>query len=146
MTNFLSEDLAVVGVIDPDANVAGTYLTNAIDMSKFEEVIFIVMAGDLGTNATVAFSVKSSATAGGSYAALSPAVALTTLTDAGSDSNKQAIVRVRPAQLADGKQFIKGEMVVAVATSDCGVIALAGAARSGPANKDDLATVDEIVN
>jgi hypothetical protein len=137
--------MAIVGIIDPDANAAGTLLTGAIDMSKWGRVAFIVMAGDFGTNGTLDFSVTQATTSGGSYSALSPAKAITQLTDAGTDSNKQVILEVRPEHLTEGYRYIKGNLVTATATGDSAVIALGFDPRFAPVTSDDLTTVDEIV-
>jgi hypothetical protein len=139
-----TEKMGVVGIIDPDAYTAATYLTGAIDMSKWNRVVFIVMAGDLGSSATVDFKVTEASTSGGSYSDIS-GKAITQLTQAGTDDNKQALVEVLASELGSGKQFIKGSFTVGTATSDGGVIALGFHPRFGPAGDFDLTAVDEIV-
>jgi hypothetical protein len=67
LTVRATEVMGVASIIDPDAYTASTYLTGAIDMSKWGRVVFIVMAGDLGSSATVDFKVTEAATSGGSY-------------------------------------------------------------------------------
>lgn len=141
----ISERMAIVGVIDPDANAAGTALTAAIDMSKWGRVAFVVMTGDMGSSGTLDFSVTQSATSGGSYTALSPAKAITQLTQAGTDDNKQVILEVRAEDLTEGMRYIKGNFVTGTATGDSGAIALAFDPRNVPVTSDDLSTVDEIV-
>ena len=66
--NLFSEDWAVVGMVDPDANTAATYLTAAIDMTDWEQLAVITMVGTLGAAATVVTTVTASATSGGTYA------------------------------------------------------------------------------
>jgi hypothetical protein len=141
---FFTDDWAVVGIIDPDAYAASTYLTAAIDMQDWERVAFVVMAGTLGTSATVDFDVTASTTSGGTYATL--AKNITQLTEAGTDSDKQVVVEVSGAEvITAGKRFIKGSLVIATATSDAGVIALGRPRNFAPARDGDLASVDEIV-
>ena len=53
----LSEALAVVSCIDPDANATGAINGDVIDMSKHARVMFIVMVGTLGSTATIDFAV-----------------------------------------------------------------------------------------
>jgi hypothetical protein len=139
------EMLPVVGIIDPDAYTAATYLTGAIDMSKYEQVMFIVMVGTMASTSTVDFSVTESDASGGTYAAMSPAKAITQLTEAGTDSDKQVVVVVRADDLTDGKRYIKGSMVVGTAASDSGVVAIGLFPRYTPSTDIDLTTVDEIV-
>jgi hypothetical protein len=141
--SLIAEDIAVVGMIKPVATVAGTTLTAAIDMSLWTEVMFIVQLGTLGASATVAFKVTESATSSGTYTDITGR-AITTLTDAGTDSLKQAVLRVRPEQQGAGMRYIKGSLTVAVATSDVAVIAV-GVGRQLPSTDNDLTSVKEIV-
>lgn len=141
-----NERCAVVGTIDPDAYSAGTELTDPIDMSKFDKVLFIVMAGTLATNNTTDFKITASETSGGSYEDLD-GHAITQLTEAGSDSDKQALIEVKAIDvLTAGKRYIKGSLTVATAAADAAVVALGFDPNYGPAHMYDLASVDEIVN
>ena len=138
------EEWAVIGVIDPDAYTAAEQLTAAIDMSKWEDIMAVVMAGDLGTNATVDAKLTASATSGGSYADIT-GKAITQLTEAGTDSNKQALIHLRGDEMPAGKYFVKLSMTVGTATSDAGAIVLGRPRTVKPAYANDLASVDEIV-
>ena len=91
MVERLSEELALVSCIDPDAYAASTYYGDEIDMLYHERVIFLVLAGDLGQAATINFRVEESQTSGGTFQALA-GKAITELTQAGSDDNKQVKV------------------------------------------------------
>jgi len=140
-----SERVAVVGVIDPDAHTANaTYnkLTDAIDMSKWGRVAFIVMAGDVEDTGTVDFKVTECATSGGTYADVSGKAITQLDTD---DDGKQAVVEVLSDELGSGKRYLKGALKTATAASDVAVIALGLDAREEPASGSDLASVDEIV-
>lgn len=139
---YLVDNTAVVDVIDPDANAAGTITGAAVDMSKYERVTFYVMAGTLGSSATLDFKVQAATTSGGSYADVTGA-AITQLTDAGTDSDKQAILEVKADHIGEGNRFIKGLLITAVATSDSGMIAIGSFARNNPPS--DIASVDEVV-
>lgn len=145
MINALpSEVAAVVGVIDPDAYTANTYLSAAIDMNDFESIQAIVMAGTLGTSATVDAKLTASATSGGSYSDIT-GKAITQLTEAGTDSDKQAIINLRAEELTEGLRFVKLSLTIATATSDAGAIVLGFNPRNAPASDNDLSSVDEIV-
>lgn len=143
LTTKQYEEYSVVGIIDPDAYTAAAYLTAAIDMSLYADVMAIVMAGDLGTNATLDAKATDSATSGGSYADIS-GKAITQLTEAGTDSNKQAIIHLRGSELNSGKRYVKFSMTVGTATSDAGMIVL-GRPFVKPATLSDLTAVDEVV-
>lgn len=140
-----SERLALVGTIDPDAYAAGTYLTDAIDMADFDRVLFLILAGDLVTNNTTDFKVTASVASGGTYYDLTGA-AITQLTEAGSDSDKQAMVEVKAIDvLAAGYRYIKGSLTVATAGADASVVALGFDPHYGPASDQNLTSVAEIV-
>lgn len=142
----LSQQLAVVSCIDPDAYAAGAANGDAVDMSKFNRVVYVVMAGDLGSSATLDYKLQGSADAS-SWSDLS-GKSITQLTQAGSDSDKQAVVEITAEELhgySSTYRYVRDVMTVGTATSDCGAIGLAGDARFHPASDDDLASVDEIV-
>jgi hypothetical protein len=147
--NVEFENLAVVSCQDPDAYGTGTTNGDAIDMAFHREVAFYVMAGDMASTATVDFRVEESATSGGTYTAIS-GKSITQLTEASTDDNKQAVVIVNSAELGSGKRYIHGRLVIAAASCDAGVLALAARPRyttaAGTTVFGDLASVDEIVN
>ncbi len=145
MGKKLSEAVAVVACIDPDAYGTGAQTSDWIDMSKFERVLFIVQAGTLGSSATLDFKVQQSAADSGTNPADISGKAITQLTEAGTDSDKQALVEVRADELTAGYRYIAGVLTVGTATSDAGVLAIASEPNYGPAYDYDLASVDEIV-
>jgi len=148
LTNqLMSDEYAVVGTIDPDAYAAGTVLSDAIDMEKYDSIVAIVMAGTLGASATLDASVTQAATSGGTYKAITGA-AITQLTQASPDnSDSVALINVRQSalDLDNDYRWVKLSMTVATATSDAGAVIL-GRAKSRPANDNDLADVVEIVS
>ena len=139
-----SEVGAVLATIDPDAYTASTYLTDEIDMKLWGQVMFVVMVGTMASSSTVDFAVDSADASGGSFD--NEVAAITKLTEAGSDSDKQVIVNVKASDLPSGDRFIKGDLTVAAAASDCAVVAIGLDPRDSPASDNDLASVDEIVN
>jgi len=144
-----SEQMAIVATIDPDAYGADTYVSDWIDIGKFKGgLMAIVMAGDLGTSATLdAKWRQATSNAGANAKDFSPALSITQLTQAGTDSDKQVILQVTAdkCDLANGFRFVALSMTVAVATSDAGAIVIGLGADYGPADQYDLASVDEIV-
>jgi len=139
-----SEACAVVATIDPDAYTATTYNSDVIDMSLFESLMVVLMAGTLGSGATLAAAVHTSAAAGSGFAALT-GKATTALTEAGTDSDKQAIINLRAEDLPDGHRYVRIVATLGTATSDFGVVVFGVRPRRGPANDNDLASVAEIV-
>src|SRR5262245_21832054 len=93
-----SQQVAIVSCIDPDAYAAGTVNGDAVDMSKFRRILFIVMAGDLGASATLNYKLQGSIDGSTGWTDLS-GKAITALTQAGSDSDKQALLEITSEEL-----------------------------------------------
>ena len=143
-TNMLtSEKVAVVATIDPDAYSAAAYDSDYVDMSKFESIQAIGMVGTMETNSTVIFKLQS-ATAATGGADITGKTA-TTLTQAGTDSDKQVVINLRGEELTEGHRYVKMVMTVAAADSDAGGVILGFNPKNAPASDHDLATVDEIL-
>lgn len=150
--NLPSERVAVVSVIDPADRASGTTTGDAIDMSVHDQVMFIVMVGNIQKPNTIDFKVTESATSGGTYTPIS-GKAITQLTQAGTDHNKQAIINVSASELGAGMRYLKGRLYVAGVTGTGNnaqsVLTLAFKSRYSSATTSttygDLASVDEIV-
>lgn len=140
----LNEQIVVVATVDPDAYGTGTQNSDVIDMALHDRVLFVVMAGTLGTNGTVDFGVYGDTASNGSFSTLITGKSITQLTEAGTDSDKQAVVEVSGDEVqAQGYRYVRGLLTIGTATSDAGVVALAGGNRYNIA--DDLSSVDEVV-
>lgn len=142
-----SEAAAVVGVIDPDVTAAGTVTTGWIDASQFNSFAAIVMAGTLGASATVDAKLEQASDSSGTGAKDITGKAITQLTQAGTDSDKQAIINVKPSELDVTNSFthFRLSVTVATATSDAGGLVIGLSPVYGPASDYDASTVDEIV-
>jgi uncharacterized membrane protein len=147
----LSETLAIVSVIDPDAYTTGTHLGDAIDMSVHRRIMVIVSVGTFvtgGTAGTVTCVLTEATTSSGTYRQIS-GKSITALTRAGTDDDKQAIINLSADELSAGYRYVKVSMRVNVKGADAASIALAGQSRYADAAASttycDLASVDEIV-
>lgn len=141
----LSQVAGVVSTIDAAAQTIGTYTGDAIDMSKFDRVLFILDVGTMLSSATLDLTIGASTTSGGVYADLS-GKAITQLTAAGSDWYKQAIIEVTTMDVkAAGKRWIKPTLIALGSTSDAAVIGVGYRPRYGPITDNDLSSVDEVV-
>ena len=148
MQNALpSERVAVGGVIDPDANAAGALTTDYIDMGEFKSVMGIVLAGTLGASATLDAKLVQATDSSGTGSKDISGKAITQLTQAGTDSDKQAVINCRGDELDvdGGFAFVALTMTTGTATSDSSAVLLGLDPRNGPASDNDLASVDEIV-
>lgn len=142
-----TQRVGVVGIIDPDAYTAATYTSGWIDAAAANSFMAIVMAGTLGASATLDAKLEQASDSGGTGAKDITGKAITQLTQAGTDSDKQAIISLTADELdlANGFTHFRLSMTVATATSDAGGIVLAMDHRYGPASDRDIAAVDEIV-
>jgi hypothetical protein len=148
MANVMpSEIVALCATIDPDATVASTVTSDWVDAGDYEAIMAVVYAGALGSNATVDAKIEQATDSSGSGAKDLTSSDITQLTEAGSDSDKQAIIQFRPDALdMDGLfRFVRLSITVATATSDVGGAVYGVLPRYKPASDSDLASVDEIV-
>jgi hypothetical protein len=148
MNRLASENVAVVGNIDPDAYGASTVTSGWIAAKDFGHFLAIVQAGDLGASATVDAKLEQATSAAGAGAKDITGKAITQLTQAGTDSNKQAVINLRPEELDvdGGFTHFRLSITVAVAASDVGGVVLGVDPLFAPASNNDASTVDEIVS
>ncbi len=106
----------------------------------------LVMAGTLGSSATLDAKLEQATDSSGTGAKDITGKLITQLTQAGTDSDKQAIINLRPDELDVANDFthFRLSMTIAVATSDAGAIVFGADARYEP--ETDNASVDEIVS
>lgn len=145
--NRPSERVAVLGNIDPDAYTAATYVTGWVAAANWAAFMAIVFAGTLGSSATLDAKIEQASDSSGTGAKDLSGSAITQLTQAGTDSDKQAIINFRAEDLDinNGFTHVRLSMTVATATSDAGGVLLGLDPRQGPASDNDASSVDEIV-
>lgn len=146
----LSEMLAIVATVDPDAYATSTQSSDAIDMQMHREVMFILQTGTLDTGATIEFRIYEApdgnkSTTQGTFRLLKAATDL-----ADTDDDKQVIINVRADELSAGYRWLKAELKLGgTFDGDVSLVALADRSRFSHAvtstSYGDLASVDEIV-
>ena len=146
-TVSLAMAAAALACIDPDAYAASTVTTGWVSADNFQDFMGVVLAGDLGTNATLDAKIEQATSAAGAGAKDITGAAITQLTQAGGDSNKQAIIAFSSSDLDanGGYTHFRLSMTVGTATSDAAALVLGATPRFGPASGDDASTVVEIV-
>ncbi len=143
-----SDRAAIVGVIDPDLNTAGTVTTDWIDLTEFHALLAIVMAGALGSSATLDAKFEQATDASGTDAKDVTGKAITQKTQAGTDkSDTQALINLTADDIDfnNGFTHVRLSMTVATASSDSAALVVGLDPRHGAAVASDAATVDEIV-
>lgn len=142
------EVVAVVGNIDPDAYAAGAYSTGWIKADKFLRYMAILQAGTLVATATLDFKLEQATTSGGAGVKDVTGRAITQLTEAGTDSDKQAVIGLVPADhldIANGFVYFRATATLGTAGGDVGAVVLGVGGVNGPAKDHDVSTVDEVV-
>lgn len=147
LNNLPADVSAVVGAIDPDATAAGTVTTGWVEAADFNSFLAIVLAGTLGSSATLDAKIEQASDGSGTGAKDLSGSDITQLTQAGTDSDKQALIQFRADDLDVDNSFthVRLSITVATATSDAGGVLLGFGPRYGPASDSDASTVDEIV-
>lgn len=142
-----SERVAVGGVIDPDANAAGALTSDYVSLAEFHSCMGIVMVGTMGSTGTIDAKLVQATDSAGTGVKDITGKAITQLTEAGTDDDKQAVINCRAEELDvdNGFDHVALVLTTAAATSDSAAVLLGLDPRHGPASDSDLASVDEIV-
>lgn len=142
-----SELVAVLGNVDPDAYAAGTYTSGWVSAAEYDRFLAIVQVGDIATSGTVDAKLQQASDSSGTGAKDITDKAITQLTEAGTDSNKQAVINLKPTELDMDNDFTHFRLSITTATAaaDASGIILGIAPLHGPASDNDVSTVDEIV-
>ena len=142
-----SHHAALVGVIDPDVTAAGAVSTGWVNMANFERLMAVIFAGTLGASATVDAKLEQATDGSGTGVKDVASKAITQLTQAGGDSDKQSIINLSADELDVNNSFTHARLTitVATATSDIGGALFGLVPRYGPASDNDAASVAEIV-
>lgn len=146
--NLLPSDrVAVADAIDPSSQAAGAQSTAWIPMATYRSVMAVIQAGAFGTNATLDAKLEQAKDASGTGAKDVTGKAITQMTDAGSDANKQAVINCRAEELDFANSFTHVRLTVTVATAATltAAVLLGLDARYDVASANDAASVDEIV-
>lgn len=144
-----SQRNAIVGIIDPDLNGVGDLFTEFADMGQFDAMMAIIAVGAITATGTVDAKLEQAQDSSGTGVKDVTGKAITQLTQAGGDSDTQAIINIFSSELDtnDGFSFVRVKLTIGTASADSGVTLLGTDARYGPAEADDkdLASVIEIV-
>lgn len=143
-----SQRNAVLAVLNPISQSAATVTTGWIAAKDFFAFMAIISAGVLGASATIDAKLQQASDGSGTGAKDISGKAITQLTKAGSDDNKQVIINLMQEEMdiANGFTHFRLSLTVATAASLISAVVLGMDARESPANVLNAATVDEVVN
>ncbi|NBO91666.1 MAG: hypothetical protein EBV06_05040 [Planctomycetia bacterium] len=142
--NWLHESAGPVAVLDPQTVANTAKLSAAVDMSKFHQVTFVFLLGDMA-NETIDAGVYESDASGGTYTALSGKQATQLAAGASANDNKQIVITVRSEELSSGKRYLKGRLITGGATGGVACIVAYAQPRFGPATDDKAAGVVQVI-
>lgn len=142
--NWLHERATPVAALDPQTVANSEKLTGAVDLSKFSEVMFVFLLGDMAAE-TIDCGVYESDASGGSYAPLTGKQATQLAAHASNNDNKQIVITVKSEELSSGKRFLKGRMITGNTTGGPAAILALAAPRFGPGTDDKAASVVQVV-
>jgi len=147
MNKLPTEAVALVGAIDPDAYAAGTYVTGYIPLKNFRRFMAAILVGEIVSTGVLNAKLIGYTDGAGGGATDIPGAAITPLTQAGTDSDKQAVINLNTDALA-GTAFTHFRLsaTLTVAGADMSAVVLGFDPLYAPASALDAATVDEIVS
>jgi hypothetical protein len=135
----MSDQLAIMDIINPISQGAGTVTTAWVSAANFERFLATIETGVLGAAATVDAKLQQAQDSGGTGAKDITGKAITQIVKATGD-NKTAMINLRDDELdvTNGFSWIRLSMTVGVAASLISGLLQAGVARFMPP-KDALA-------
>jgi len=142
-----ADNVAVISAIDPDAIGTSTVVSPYADAGDFHTLLAVISAGTLGTGASLAAKLVQATTQAGGNSKDIPGAAIVALTQAGGDSDTQALISLQNASVDvdNDFRFVAISITIATATCDAGAILLGVSPRVGPASDADASTVESVV-
>lgn len=123
MPNYTERFSEVVALLDVIHSKSQTTVQNGswISIANYERLFALLDAGVLATNATLNFKLQQATTSGGGGAKDISGKAITQLTEAGTDSNKNVGIELRGEELdvSNGFCYVRMVMTPAVGAALC---------------------------
>lgn len=143
-----TEAFGILDVKDPISQAAATVTTAWIPAADYANYAAVICAGVLGASATLDAKLEQATNGSGAGAKDVTGKAITQLTKAGSDDNKQAIINLKPSELdvQNGFTHFRLSITVGTAASLIAAMVLGFGKRYGTGSSGDDASVDEIVS
>jgi hypothetical protein len=136
----------VLAVINPQSAGAGTITTGWMDMQRHFALLAILAVGTMGAGGTVDAKIEQAKDGTGAGAKDVAGSAITQLTKASGDDNKQAVVNLRQEDLDKNGayRFARLTVTVGAAASFLAATLVGLDPRYGAATANDATSVDEI--
>lgn len=148
--NVMTESLAVLDNLPPASQAAGVVNGNAIDMSVFNRLLFLLDVGVISATGTVDFKIQVSLTPGFASPINLAGKAISQMTQAGGSGNQLCKVGMTAEDLqnATGVQaarYARYVLTVGAAPAIVSVVAMGAAGRQKPENAYDIAGVVQTI-
>ncbi len=140
----LFETVAVVGTIDAkDQNNQAGVLSDAIDMSKWSEILVILNCGNVDN--AIDLKLTEASTSGGSYSDISGKAITQLAAHATNNDGAICLIALNGAELTAGNRYVKASLTVGNGTSNPLAVVILGLGKQQPVADQDLADVAQIV-
>jgi hypothetical protein len=142
----LADGLGVAGIIAPVTTANTQKATAAIDVSKWDSLLFVFQTGDMASE-TFDCGVETCDSDGTSNAVdITGKQATQLAANASANDSKQVVIAVKSADLiTNGKRYVRGTMVTGGATGGPAACLVLGVPRYGPAEGVDLSSVVQVI-
>jgi hypothetical protein len=142
-TNVLAtEQVAVLGVIEPQATITTTQYSNVIDLSKFIQALGIAFIGAINASDQVVFSAYACDSAGANASAFKTVTFAPTTATTYGNQNTQIKIGVRADDLTNQTyQYMKFGLKCGTTGGPAAIVVLGIDPKYGPASDWDLASV-----
>jgi hypothetical protein len=143
-----TERMALLAVIDPDAYSNGAQTSGYFALKDFTRFAALILAGDIVSTGTVDAKLTVYTDGSGGGALDVPGATMTQMTQAGTDSNKQAWINFNPDLVAGNTAYTHGRLTVTLGTAGADMAAMVFGfdPRYAPATDSDATTVDSVTS
>lgn len=139
------EDIKLLARIDPDAIAAGTVTSGWVAAADFNRFLVLIAAGDLGASATLDAKLQQATDSSGTGAKDITGKAITQLTQAGTDSDKQVLIHLDQSDMDVDNSFTHFRVSMTVATATSEAAAFVFGIDPTRSYQSHAASVDELV-
>lgn len=146
MNSKLSENLALLGAINPSSQAVGTATSGWISLANAKRILAVIQVGTFGAAATVDAKLQQAKDLAGTGAKDVAGKAIAELAAAGGN-NVEALIDMSADELDvnNGYTAVQLSITVGAAATETSGLVIGGATRYMPASSFNAATVGQIV-
>jgi hypothetical protein len=142
----LSEQMAILGTINPASVAAGTVVSTWVSVANFNRLAAILQTGSLGASATVDAKLRQATDSSGTGAKDITGKSITQLVKASNDNNQVVLdCSAEDVDATNGYGYVALSVTVGTAASLLSALMIGGNARFEPASAFNPTTVVQVV-